>query len=229
MGIQLKTVVPWGRCLAEYIKMFNLTEADKAKTILDCGSGPASFTVEMTAQGYQVTACDPIYQFGKAEIKQRIQETYDDILTQVAQHQDSYVWQDIRSPEHLGEVRMQAMQQFLSDFEVGLQAGRYQSESLPTLPFSDQQFDLALSSHFLLLYSTQLGLPFHQAAIQELCRVAREVRIFPLVTVSGERSPWLTDICELLASKGHQTTIETVTYQFQKGGNQMLRITSRSS
>ena len=224
MGIQLKTVVPWGRCLAEYVSMFNLTEADLTRNILDCGAGPASFTAEMTDQGRRVMACDPIYQFSKAEIEQRIQDTYDNILTQVAQHQDSYVWKEIRSPEHLGEVRMQAMGQFLLDFETGLQAGRYRAERLPKLPFQAQQFDLALSSHFLLLYSTQLGEAFHQLAIRELCRVAREVRIFPILTVSGEVSPWLESICDSLRANGYRPSLETVTYEFQKGGNQMLRI-----
>ena len=125
MGIQLNTVVPWGRCLAEYRQMFDLSETDLTKTILDCGAGPASFTAEMTQMGHRVLACDPIYQFTAADIEQRIQSTYTEIITKVRQQQESYVWQNIHSPDHLGEVRMAAMSQFLADLPDGLTAGRY--------------------------------------------------------------------------------------------------------
>ncbi|MEM9908507.1 MAG: methyltransferase domain-containing protein, partial [Cyanobacteria bacterium P01_D01_bin.44] len=129
---------------------------------------------------------------------------------------------DITSPEHLGKVRMAAMQQFLLDFSAGKAAGRYRVASVLQLPFEDNYFDLALSSHFLLMYATQLGEPFHIQAIQELCRVAREVRIFPLLTVSGEPSPWLTVVQATAAQLGYGSEILEVPYEFQKGGNQML-------
>ena len=64
------------------------------------------------------------------------------------------------------------------------------------LPFADGEFDLALSSHLLFLYSAQLGKDFHLQSMFELCRVAREVRVFPLLalngglTLSNTRSIW---------------------------------------
>ena len=45
--------------------------------------------------------------------------------------------------------------------------------------FADREFDLALCSHLLFLYSEQLTADFHLASIRELCRVAGEVRVFP--------------------------------------------------
>ncbi|MEM9908979.1 MAG: SAM-dependent methyltransferase, partial [Cyanobacteria bacterium P01_D01_bin.44] len=137
MGIQLDSVVPWGRCLEEYTRMFALTEADRQRQILDCGAGPASFTAEMTQLGHSVIACDPIYEFGVAAISNRIQATYENIITQLQQHLNSYVWRDITSPEHLGKVRMAAMQQFLLDFSAGKAAGRYRVASVLQLPFED--------------------------------------------------------------------------------------------
>jgi len=74
---------------------------------------------------------------------------------------------------------MAAMDEFLEDYGRGKAQGRYVDAELPTLPCADSSFDLALCSHFLFLYSSQLGETFHQQAIVELCRVAREVRIFP--------------------------------------------------
>ncbi len=224
MGLQLEKIVPWGRSLAEYIAMFALTPEDLTGVILDCGGGPASFNAELTQQGYTVISCDPIYQFTADQIAQRVQETYPTIIEGVRANQDSYIWQSIRSPEHLGEVRMSAMQQFLEDFSSGLTAGRYQTAELPQLPFRDRQFDLALCSHLLFTYSQQLSVTFHLEAIAELCRVAQEARIFPLLSTSGEPSPHLPIVLEQLRSQGYQTEIYQVPYEFQKGGNQMLRI-----
>ena len=57
-------------------------------------------------------------------------------------------------------------------------------------------FDLALSSHFLFLYSEHLDYEFHLESILEMLRVAREVRIFPLLTLKNERSPHVERIIE---------------------------------
>ncbi|MDX2228327.1 MAG: methyltransferase domain-containing protein [Leptolyngbyaceae cyanobacterium bins.349] len=226
MGFTLETVVPWGRSRSEYIRMFDLTASDLPRSLLDCAAGPASFNAEMTQQGNTVISCDPLYQFGVEDIAQRIEATYPVILQGLAANLDQFVWTDITTPEQLGAVRMAAMQQFLRDFPVGKQSGRYVTAELPNLPFADQQFDLALCSHFLFAYSDQLGWGFHQQAIAELCRIAKEVRIFPLLKISGERSPFVeplqTDLCHL----GYQVQIRTVAYEFQKGGNQVMQVCS---
>ena len=85
MGIQLDQVVPWGRCLAEYVSMFALNETDLQKPILDCGGGLASFTAEAHAQGAPVVACDPIYAFSAADIAPRIEAARKQIMPQVRQ------------------------------------------------------------------------------------------------------------------------------------------------
>jgi len=226
MGLTLEMVVPWGRSLSEYARMFDLTTTDLQQKILDCASGPASFNVEMTEQGYSVISCDPIYQFSTQQIAQRIAETYPIIMQGVAQNLDSYVWQDIQTPEQLGEVRMVAMKQFLADFETGKQEHRYQTAELPKLPFQQQQFNLALCSHFLFSYSEQLGWEFHRTAIAELCRVAKEARIFPLLTISGEPSPFVAPIQTELKQLGYDVQIRPVNYEFQRGGNQLFQVCS---
>ncbi len=224
MGLTLDRIVPWGRSLAEYTRMFHLTVEDYQGTILDCGGGPASFNAELTGQGYRVVSCDPVYQFSTEQIRQRIDATYPEIMAGVQANLDAYHWREIASPEQLGQVRLAAMEQFLVDFPIGLAAGRYRPESLPHLPFADQTFDLALCSHLLFTYSDHLGWEFHWAAIQEMLRVARQVRVFPLVKISGEPSPWLPPILDQLKVEGYTATIATVDYEFQRGGNQLLQI-----
>ena len=53
------------------------------------------------------------------------------------------------------------MKKFLADFKKGKKEGRYLEATLPHLSFDDKEFDLALSSHFLFLYTNILNYEFH--------------------------------------------------------------------
>ncbi|MBW4683838.1 MAG: class I SAM-dependent methyltransferase [Komarekiella atlantica HA4396-MV6] len=229
MGFKLKNVIPWGRSMQEYIKMFDLTSDELKLNILDCAGGPASFNAEMTYQGYKVISCDPVYQFTADEIAQRIQDTYETVIQGVKANQECYVWQDIQSPEQMGKIRMAAMRQFLADFPFGITERRYLINELPSLPFETNQFDLALCSHLLFTYSDQLPEEFHLSSIIEMCRVAKKVRIFPLLKISGEPSPWLQPIIDKLQQRGYSVEIKQVPYEFQKNGNQILCVNGISA
>lgn len=220
----LEQVVPWGRSFAEYSAMFGLTDSDLGTRILGCGDGPASFNAEATLRGVTVVSADPIYEWDEAQILARITATYDDVLEQTRRNQHEFVWDSIASVDELGRVRMQAMRNFLSDYTHGKAEGRYVNAALPSLPFNDRSFDLALCSHFLFLYSTQFDDAFHVAALEELCRVANEVRVFPLLALGGQPSPHVNPCAEKLRASGFNVSIERVSYEFQRGGNQMLRI-----
>ncbi len=224
MRFTLNKVVPWGRSYQEYLAMFALSDADLQLRILGCGDGPASFNAEHTQRGGNIISIDPIYQFDTAQINNRIAETYEIVLEQLRQNQQDYLWDTIPSVEKLGEIRMTAMQLFLQDYETGKNSGRYLAGELPELPFANVQFDLALSSHFLFLYSEHLSAEFHLQALQEMLRVANEVRVFPLVTLTGKTSPYLEFILKALKNQGFSTQIQQVTYQFQRGANEMLII-----
>ena len=107
--MELANVVPWGRSFEEYQAMFRLSQGDLNKRILGCGDGPASFNVEATGRGCQVTSCDPVYEFQAEEIRRRIDDVYPDIMAKMQQGADSYTWDSLGSVEKLGEVRMKAM------------------------------------------------------------------------------------------------------------------------
>jgi hypothetical protein len=149
------------------------------------------------------------------------------VISQTRCEQHRFVWDTIGSVEDLARIRMAAMRTFLDDYESGKSEGRYLAAGLPDLPFENQAFDLALSAHFLFLYTDQLPLDFHRAGLLELCRVAREVRIFPLLDVNGVRSRHLEPILDELESGGLDAEIRKVPYEFQRGGNQMLSIRAR--
>lgn len=204
--------------------MFALSDSDLRSRIVGCGDGPASFNAEVTRLGTAMVSCDPIYKWNSTEIHNRIKATYDHMIEQTRNNADEFVWHSIRSVEELGQIRMAAMQAFLNDYDRGKVEGRYVEAALPTLPFGDARFDLALCSHLLFLYTDQLGEAFHQSAILELCRVATQVRIFPLLALGGERSPYVDASMNALSHAGYDVSIDRVPYEFQRGGNEMLSI-----
>lgn len=226
MGFTLDKVVPWGRSYDEYISMFSLTGQDLSLRILGCGDGPAAFNATLTKRGGSVVSVDPIYVFDTEQIRSRVTETYETVIAQMRKNQDDYVWEDIPSVEQLGKIRMSAMEDFLSDFSVGKQNGRYVAGELPSMPFGSKQFDIAVSSHFLFLYSAHLSVEFHIQALQEMLRVAHEVRIFPLLALDGTSSPYLKPVNEYFSAKRLNVNTMRVPYEFQRGGNEMLVIKS---
>lgn len=224
MSVELDSVVPWGRSMEEYRLMFDLSEKELDSKILGCGDGPASFNAEMCRLGKRVTSVDPIYSLTRRQIEKRIEETYDTIISQCKENPESFIWSYFSDPDALGRHRLAAMRVFLDDFEAGHEEGRYIVGELPRLEFEDDAFDLSLSSHFLFLYSKQLSLEFHLAGIQEMCRIAKEVRIFPLLNLTCSRSEHLRPVIDTLSRSGYLVEIVRVPYEFQRGGDEMMRV-----
>jgi SAM-dependent methyltransferase len=224
MAIILKEVVPWGRSASEYCDMFDLKEIDLSGKILGVGDGPASFNAELSARGFNIVSVDPIYSLTSQQIAARVEATCEDMISQVWADADGFVWNRFANPDDLGKARLKAMELFLVDFERGKQQGRYITASLPTLPFDDKRFDLVLCSHLLFLYSEQLSLDFHLQSVQEMCRVAREVRIFPLLDLARDKSLHTEPVSEHMKKLGYTVDICRVDYEFQRGGNQMMKI-----
>jgi hypothetical protein len=224
MAFNLAQVVPWGRNFDEYRRMFALTDEDLQSNILGCADGPASFNAEATRLGLRVTSCDPLYRYDTAAVRGRIAATFDTVVEETRRNAQEFVWNAIPSVEALAAVRSAAMEAFLADYDDGRRDGRYVDAELPSLPFPDGAFGLAVCSHFLFLYTKQLTADFHVAAVRELLRVARDVRIFPLLALGGQPSPYVPVVVDELTRSGHDVSIDIVPYEFQRGGNQMIRI-----
>lgn len=221
--MELENVVPWGRSLKEYKEMFSLSDHDLDKMILGCGDGPACFNAELTSNNGIVISVDPIYQFNTEQIRSRIEEVYPQVMDQVSKNKEDYVWKNIGSIEELGKVRMAAMKTFLSDYEEGRKSERYINASLPLLPFEDAEFELALCSHYLFLYSEHVNQEQHISSMRELCRVANEVRVYPPLSIgSNKLSPHLEPVISALNDLGINVSLAPVEYEFQKGATEML-------
>jgi|SRR5713101_4757523 len=86
----LDQVVPWGRSLDEYCRMFALSDGELQGNILGCADGPASFNAEATRRGGKITSCDPLYRFDTSVIRERIDATYEQIIDQTRKNADEF-------------------------------------------------------------------------------------------------------------------------------------------
>jgi len=223
--VELRQTVPWGRSFDEYVRMFALSERELSLSIVGCGDGPAAFNAEMARRGNRLVSVDPLYRFSAAEVAARVREIADEMVEGARRKADAFLWTDFRSPEDLGRRRLEIMQLFLADYEAGRREERYVEASLPTLPFPDKAFDLALCSHLLFTYSSLLSEDDHFRGIVEMCRVANEARIFPVLDMfDGGRSRHLEPVIARLRKAGLAAELVRVPYEFQRGGNEMLKV-----
>jgi len=206
--------------------MFLLSDSDLKLKILGCADGPSSFNCEVKRKGIDVTSIDPLYEFTKEQIRQRIIETSNIVRNQLELNQNDFIWNEFKNVDSLVDLRLKAMSNFLDDYELGKSEGRYQHALLPNLPYEKESFDLVLSSHFLFLYSENFDLEFHLASILKMCDVAKkEVRIFPIVDLNNKKSKHLSLIMEELRLRAYECKVIKTKYEFQKEGDEMLQIT----
>ena len=216
-------IVPWGRRFDEYEAFFALSDVATSTRIVDVGGGPASFAREAAARGFRVTAVDPIYQAAPQAIRDQFEVTAKAMRAGMVAAAYRFNWNFYGSEERVHQRRREALDLFLEDFVQN--NARYVTGSLPHLPFGDGQFDIALSSHLLFLYGDDLDGAFHLAAMRELLRVAREVRVFPLVNLDGRPSSHLPVVMRALAAEGYVPQLQDVDFEFQIGATKMLRVT----
>jgi hypothetical protein len=60
-----------------------------------------------------------------------------------------------------------------------------------------------------------------------MLRICKEIRIFPVINLNGERSLFMDDLLSFL-STNFIPEIKDVSYEFQKGGNKMLVVKNKS-
>ena len=216
-------IPPWGRSAAEYEAFFDLKDLPSSARVLDCGSGPASFAAEWSGQGRFVVAADPVYQRLGNEIEADFEPTADRMREGMRKAFDRFIWKDYKDPEDVITRRRASLKRFLADFQTGVRAGRYVAARLPELPFASGTFDLALCAHLLFIYSDELSLEQHIAFLRELLRVGREVRVFPLLDMQGQRSKYIDPVMNELQSLARVDLVR-VPFEFRPGDCFMLRL-----
>lgn len=222
--LDLSRIVFIGRTFDEYLKIFNLSTDELAgKRILDCPSGACSFTAIANQNGLDATAADIAYYFSINELESKGIQDLEHAMEHMEKAQSNYLWDYFKSVDDLKKNRMQA----LTDCMKGMKQSpeRYVPAILPELPFSDNEFDVTLSAHFLFMYADRLDYDFHLQTLKELMRVTRnEIRIFPMVDLSSKRYEFLDELFEFIEGQGWTAEEIEVHYNFQKNANSMLKM-----
>jgi hypothetical protein len=212
------------RSYDEYVAMFDLDQSDLPARVLDCSGGVAGFVAEAARRGVSAVAVDPAYALPREELARLGRADLDRGSAIAEDYPDRFTFGWYGRPERRLTLRKSALAQFLMD--LATHPARYIAGQLPQLPFRDASYDLALCSHLLFTWADQLGLDWHRAALVELVRVAREVRVFPTVVQGpGEPVPFWDELMSSLASEGLHVRGLPVPYEFQRGANTMLVVT----
>jgi hypothetical protein len=222
--LDLDRIIFIGRTFEEYTDMFSLnTEEMKGKRILDCPAGACSFTAIGNQLGLDITACDIAYFHSGADLEQKGYQDIEHAMEQMERVKDYYKWDYFKDIKDLKNYRLTALKDCSKDMIEA--SGRYIPVTLPTLPFSDGEFDVTLSAHFLFMYGDRLDYQFHLSTIQELLRVSKEeIRIFPLVDLEGKPYEHLDKLVDHLEKLSFSVEEVKVSYEFMKNANSMIKI-----
>jgi SAM-dependent methyltransferase len=185
--------------------------------VLDVGAGLASFTAEGFRLGLDVTAIDPLYRLRPSALELMAQSalTHDQDGANKGMRQ-------LADSEYKCERGFLSLASFLDDFRAGFAQGRYRAGTLPRLPFANKSFALALDCFHLFQGAASRDFQLAYASCRELCRVAREVRIYPLTLPTGQRYPHLQRLRLALFEKGIEAALETVSHPVERNAEHCL-------
>lgn len=220
----MNKLVVWGHHLEEYKEMFDLTQADLCGNILEFGCGPSAFNAELAGIATLRVSCDPLFNLDKDTLRSKATLIVADMGEQIKEEQAQFDFSAYGDLSGFMKKRREGLDIFFADYLTGKAENRYLGVSELKLPFDDFTFDFALSSHYLFADLDEQDSDFYVRAIIELARVAKEVRIFPLIDRHGQPSPCLGPVLLNLQQQNYGVEVRTVPYQLQPKGNAMLRI-----
>ena len=210
------------RAYDEYVAFFDLSADHLAgKRVLDCSAGASSFVARLSRQGVDAVAVDPAYELPGDRLAEVASAGLRDGNAIAESFPGRFTWRWYGSVEAREKMRTRALAEFVLDLAEHRE--RYVAASLPSLPFDDDSFDLAVCSHLLFTWADQLGYDWHLASLRELLRVAAEVRVFPTVLQgAGDPVPFWDQLMDQLRADGVTLETRRVDYEFQVAAREML-------
>lgn len=217
----MKQPVFWGHTATEYQKMFDL-EIFPSR-ILEFASGISTLNLELSKRA-EVRSLDPRFALDADTLRCKAELIFHDMKDCIEHYQERYDFKAYNGLDAFMQTRYDGMQRFFGDYELGLTQGRYRAINELTLPYQDFYFDLALSSHYFFAGLAEQDLAFHIQMLQELARVAKEVRIFPLIHSDGRTSSELGPVLLALQQAGYGAEVRSIADPIEPDGNAMLRV-----
>lgn len=217
------TMPGWIYNFSDYEQMYGLSEKDLTKKILEFPGVVGSFNAQASAMGANVLSAGPLFALSTDEMTAYANDFFERQVLALSKNPKRL---KAFSQEKKKQVMMlweESKALFLHDYPIGKAAGRYVPVNLDNLPFKTHEFDLALCSHLLF----QKALPKGVSAIdllQQLCDIALEVRLYPLLDDSGKITDELGPLMLALQARNYGVEVREVAYELQEGGNAMLRI-----
>jgi hypothetical protein len=204
----------WVYSLADYRQIFDLTDQNLQKTLLDFPGGISSVNAELHALGKNIVSADPIYNLSLQAMQTKVKQILDELIANLGEH------------EHAETIILQWRQStelFLADYELGKKQGRYRVQTLPPFDNVEQTFELLLCPDFL--FDSLISLEFSsQDIMNELCKLAAEVRIYPLPEAKTAVAAELGPIMLAFQQRNFGVEIRAVNYPIRNHNNAMLRI-----
>jgi SAM-dependent methyltransferase len=220
----MRKLVLWGHKIDDYRDMFDLSPDDINSKILEYGCGPSAVNSKQKHMNHQVVSCDPLFVLDKDTLHSKAVMIFAQMAEEVQAKQEQFDFSQSGGFEHLLAERRAGMREFFADYQQGKEEGRYIGITDYHLPFADFTFDLALSSHYLFADLDDQTIEFHLTVIRELARVAKEVRIFPLIDTEGKTSDFLGPVLLGLQQEQYGVEVREVAFHLHRTGNAMLRV-----
>ncbi len=213
----------WIHGLEEYEQMFDLQADDYRKILFDFPGSISSFNADVYQQAHRIVSGDTIYSMDfpamQAYVEQLLQSNY----AYLKQHAQAVLRHGVADIESIFKIVQDNSERFLTDYVTGKKQARYQAVFMPHLPYKNHEFQLALCCDYVFNHHKQNDCT-PQEVVFELCRIAEEVRIFPVLTERGEPSTWLGPLMLELQQRHYGIEVRHVAFKNVKGNNAMLRI-----
>lgn len=213
----------WVYNLADYRQMFDLTDADLQLKILDYPGGISSVNAELSQINGSVVSGDQFYEHENKSIKDYADKILQQNISHLHNHKAILQQSSEQATEQLIAQWAERKAQFLTHFNADKNKNHYKNMRMPVLPLENHEFQLALCSDLLFHTQGREGYSPEQL-IEELCRVALEVRVYPLLNENGAIAPTLGPVMLHLQEHDFGVEVRSIAYHELSGGNAMLRI-----
>lgn len=220
----MRKLVLWGHHVEDYREQFDLSIDEMNSRILEYGCGPSAINAIQTQANQVVVSCDPLFVLDKDTLSAKITLIFANMADEMQRFSEHFDFTQSGGFDKLIANRQKGIKEFLADYEKGKSQGRYLGITNHQLPLNDFSFDFALVSHYLFAELDDQTIDFHLDVIRELARVAKEVRIFPLIDREEKTSCFLGPVLLGLQKENFGVEVREVSHHLHKMGNAMLRV-----
>src|SRR3990167_11412910 len=119
--MEIETVVTpnWIYSFSDYQQMYELTESDLKKKMLDFSAGISSFNAEAHAKHYSIISLDAAYQFSEAQMKTHAQQVLHQVVSQLKENPARLQTPSSISLQHVLSQWEKTQKVFLQDYASG--------------------------------------------------------------------------------------------------------------